>query len=66
MLLSYLLLISYCHLKRKELNSLRMNAEELENIFPFFADPANQYYNRSSTLISEMVEILYDCTLHDD
>ena len=31
----------------------------LENIFPFFADPANEYYNRSSKLIFEMVEMLY-------
>lgn len=66
MLLSYLLLISYCHLKRKELNSLRMHAEELENILPFFADPENQYYNKSFAIVSEMVETLYDCTLYDD
>ena len=66
MLLSYLLFFSYCHIKIKELNSLRMHAEELENIFPFFAGPENQNYNRSLALINEMVETLYDCTLYDD
>lgn len=66
-----LLMLSNCRMNMKDLNDLRMKAEELESMFLFFApEPADQetghHYNRSSKLLFEVVDKLFDCTLYAD